>query len=246
MRRLCLLVVSVLVASAPAGADYILTPLCGGSSSATVWPGEAFDLEIAPDSNQADVHVSAIFTVVFSSPGLPYLSCDWAEPYTENGLGLDDSDPPLASLPVLLVADTLAGAGYEGGLVDIALSNVPDGGGATETFGTGRLVTLALAVPGDYAGPDPVTITVEPDTFGQGFVWVGDRLEHVTVPTGGGSFDPLLPEPATISLLDLGARLPVLGKKAHPHAKRDGQAAGDPSRALVAGPGAPRSRSGRQ
>lgn len=164
--------------------DYVLTPLCDGQSTATVAWGETFVLDFVLTSDASDVHNSAIFQVVFTSPGLTYTAYDWASPYDEL-LSLDDSTPPLASLPLTIDQDVFVNP-VQPTLVDVELSNALVG----STFGTGALVSLTLTVPAgsDLAGS--VYIVALPDTFADGF----DEIPAI----GGTPFELLvIPEPSS-------------------------------------------------
>ena len=77
-----IVVVAVLAASmVSAEGAYIVTPLSEGIGSRTVDLGESFDLDVVLTSDAADEHLSAVFRVAFSSPGLSYESYQWLSPY---------------------------------------------------------------------------------------------------------------------------------------------------------------------
>lgn len=136
-----------------------------GAASRTVQVGEAFNLDVVLFSDVSDVHNSAILRLVFSAPGLFYDSYLWSPPYG-NGTSEDDSKPLARQLPLLLNTNTLTGAGYPNGAVDLELSNVTS---TQPGFGSGTLVRLTLSVPLDYAGPTNVTVTIRPESFANGF-----------------------------------------------------------------------------
>jgi hypothetical protein len=133
-----LVVLAMVLLPSAARADYILTPVHDGNSSAIVEPGDSVTLTIDLDSNAGDEHVLSLFRVVFSSPGLIYESYAWAQPPYANGTPDDDSRPVIGELPVLLTAETLSGLGYADGVVDIELSNVTEDGGAGPPPGVKR------------------------------------------------------------------------------------------------------------
>lgn len=193
--RLAAVAVCVLGLAVPAGASYILTPLSGGAGAATVNPGDAIDLDILLTTSAADEHTSAILRLVFSEPGLLYEGYTWAAPYA-NGTIDDDSKPLAGGLPLVLGADTLSGAGYPAGMVDVELSNVTDGGaGPPPPFGVGVLVTVTLRVPAGYQpAPGTITIGVAPDTLASGF-------GVIDAAAGPGFELTVTPEPATLALL---------------------------------------------
>lgn len=170
----------VMACAQVARADYILSPLSMGESSRTATPGESFSLDMVLSASAGEEHNSAIFRVTFSAPGLWYEGYEWHSSY---GMVFDDSVPAAALLPLELESGTLMGPGYPDGVVDIELSNVAPIG----FFGEGALVSLNLRVPLDYAGPETITIQVEPDTFANGF----DEL--VVIP--GESFVLTIPSP---------------------------------------------------
>ena len=192
--RVLTAMVCVLVLSSPAVGSYIITPLSGGSSTATVFLGDTISLDVALTSDASDEHTSAIYRVVFSAAGLSYDSYLWAAPYTD-GTDDDDSKPPATHLPALLHAVTLSGQGYPDGVIDVELSNVTDGSEFPPSkFGTGVVTTLMLRVPPDYPAPSTIMITVEHDTLADGFV--------VVPTTDGTPFElTILPEPTTLALL---------------------------------------------
>ena len=193
VRCLTLSIVVICALAVPASANYVITPLCDGLSSKTVLPGESFDLDIVLTSDGSDVHDSAIFQVVFSKPSLSYNSYTWYSPYL-NGTDDDDSTPIIGDLPLILDADTLSGAGYPAGVVDIELSNTAD-----SDFVIGTLATLTLEVPSGWSTiPDSVLISIVPDTFADGFA---------TIPTTAGQEFTLniVPEPASLGLLAIGS-----------------------------------------
>ena len=196
--RLVAVAVSVLALAAPAGGGYIITPVSGGLGSATVNPGDAIDLDIHLTSDAADEHTSAIFSLVFSKPGLVYEGYAWTAPYS-NGTDDDDSKPLAGILPQTLDSDTLTGLGYPADTVDVELSNATNGGTVPPAgFGTGTVATVTLRVPADYSPvPDTITIGVDPDTLADGFNTVDT--------TPGPAFElTILPEPASIALLAVG------------------------------------------
>lgn len=185
-----------------ATADYVLTPRSGGSGSAIVGRGRTLNLNLGLTSDSSDTHTSAIFRVVFSSPGLTYQSYLWQAPYS-NTSGDDDSTPRAEQLPVTLTADTLSGPSFPPGVVDVELSNVVESG----TFGQGSLVTLTLGVPAGYTGPDSITISAAPDTFANGF----DEI----VTTAGPPFTlTIVPEPSA-AVLGCAALLALSGRSLH-------------------------------
>ena len=63
---------AVCLVAAPALADYTFELLSNNMNSVDVEPGDTFDLDIILTSDGSDVHDTAIFRVVFSSPGLSY------------------------------------------------------------------------------------------------------------------------------------------------------------------------------
>ena len=191
MSRVGVLALAMCLLPLPVYATYIITPLSSGASSLDLLPGDSFDLDVVLTSGASDEHLSAIFRVIFSSPGLSYESYDWQVPYA-NGTQDDDSDPLIGDLPVLLDADTLTGPGYPTGVVDVELSNVvPD---PSIPFRTGTLVTLTLEVPLDYPVPETVTIGIEPDQLYHG-------LEEIPTTAGPDFTLHVVPEPAGLCLL---------------------------------------------
>jgi len=179
-----------------ARADYIILPLWDDQDSATVSLGETFDLDIVLDSDASDEHISAIFQVVFSSPGLSYQSYEWYAPY-ENETDDDDSTPLWTALTTLLTADLFSGPLD---VVDVELSNATDGGGGGPSpFGIGKLVTLELLVPADYTGPETVTISAVSDQFFAGVQ--GGSLVYVDADSGPSFELTIIPEPASVAML---------------------------------------------
>lgn len=155
--RYCVAVAFLAVCAGTASADYIVTPLVGGSSTAQVQPGETFNLDIVLTSNVGDQHNSAIVRLVFWTPGLEYDSYVWGTPY-ETGTIWDDSSPFLTELPTVLGPDTFVDPYYPG-VTDIELSNVVPIG--QPLFGVGTLVTLVLTVPPCFAPDQTVLIAVD-------------------------------------------------------------------------------------
>lgn len=184
MRHVKVYVVSALAIAAlssGAQADYTLTPLSGGLSSVSAAPGSTITVDVALTSTGSDVHNSSIFRVVFSEPGLEFLSYTWGSPY-ETGTIFDASQPGLGSLPMVLSASALEGAGYPSGVVDVEMSNVTPSG----TFSSGVLVSLTLRVPSVWTGSDVVDISIAPDTLANGFdvvPSVGGQTLHLNIPT---------------------------------------------------------------
>ncbi|MBC7771464.1 MAG: hypothetical protein H7210_03100 [Pyrinomonadaceae bacterium] len=160
-------------------------------TSITRTPGQSFDLDITLTSDAADQHNSAIFRVVFSSPGLVYQDYEWSTPYVTGGI-FDDCLPPIADLPVIISPQLVQGPGFPAGVSDIELSNVVGSG----TFGVGLLARLTFLVPSDYAGADQMTISVAPDTFARGF----DEIPTLA----GTSVLVTIPAPVTSTMLILG------------------------------------------
>lgn len=177
---------AVVVASGPSAmGDYVLSVVSDGASSLEVRPGDSFGLDIVLASDAAEVHNSSIFRLVFSDSGLWYDRYAWSAPY-ETGSIFDDSSPFIDDLSVQIDALTLAGVGYETGVIDIELSNVVPSGGV---FGDGLLVSLDFTVPADLA-PGSLFIDVAPDAFANGFgkiaTTAGTTFELLIVPSPGG------------------------------------------------------------
>jgi hypothetical protein len=129
----------LLLAASLARATYTLTPLCNGTSAAEVAPGESFVIALNLTSNAEDTCDSAIFDVVFSSPGLILDGYAWGGNYHTSIY--DNSAPPH----------------YENFILD------------DPQFETGQLLTLNMTVPLDYTPiPDAIAIHVAPGTFALG------------------------------------------------------------------------------
>lgn len=188
-RGLVSAVVLLLLAAIPARADYLLSPLSGGSSSRNVTPGSSFTLDLMLTSTGTDSNTSAIFTVDFSKPGLQYNSHAWLSPYDTSSID-NASKPANNSLPVLLSQSTYVAGSLDPGAIDTYFENFLSAG----TFTTGDILQMNLTVPSNFA-TGPMTITTVPDTFDNG---IG------SVPTIGNTFTLNVtptPEPSTLALL---------------------------------------------
>lgn len=182
---------AVAITTDQVSAGYIATALVGGQSSVIVPRGRGVDIDLVLTADQGTpAHDSVILSLLFSSPGLRYLGYEWAEPFpnqTDILAIFDDSVPRWQDLPAMLTPDLLRGPGFPADAVDVQLSNIAADG----AFGLGRLVTLHLEVPGDYAGPDLIQVSAIPDTFALGFEQVpavaGNSLV-IIVPTPGVAF----------------------------------------------------------
>lgn len=173
-------------------AGYVLSPLSNGSATASIHPGDSFELDLVLSTDAGDVHDSAILRVVFSTPGLSYLGYEWSAPYD---VMYDDSDPLLGDEsyfdpPLVLDEQTLSGVGYPDDVVDVELSNLI----LIDSFGEGTLATLTLGVPQSFEPGQTIEISVEPDTF-------ADGLRPVATTAGEPFALAVVPEPATATLL---------------------------------------------
>lgn len=168
-------------------AGYILTPVVNDADSVVVVPGEIFTVDIQLLSGTGEVHNSSLFQILFTEPGLEYLSYSWADPY-DNGTIFDFSAPIQADLPAVIDGDLLPGGA---GQSDIELSNVVPAGG---TFSTGTLVSLELRVPLDWSGDEQLFIVPLPDTFANGF-------EEIETEPGAALSVTIIPAPMSGLLL---------------------------------------------
>ena len=176
---------TIAVTTVQSQASYILTPLSGGQSSISVSAGDSFTLDINLESTDGlDEHNSAIFQLVFTSPGIELLSYSWASPY-ETGTVFDDSTPNSDVLPMTIDENSLMGPGYPDGVIDIEFSNVL----ISDLYETGEIVSLELRMSDAWDGT-AVTIFATPDTFANGF--------HEIETTAGQGFT-IVPAPATFS-----------------------------------------------
>lgn len=174
---------------------YILTPLGWDGSN---WKDEieinmggseaerTFSLEFVLDS-ASDQHDSIAFDAVFSDAGLTYNSYAWGGSHSG---GFDGSVPDSSALPIT-ISDTSYGAPGSG--VDVHFENF-----TTTPFTVGTVLSMSITVPSDFNfGPDKKTIvTLAIDG-------IKDGMADVPV-TSGGDFT-IIPEPATLTLLGLGA-----------------------------------------
>lgn len=175
-----------------ASADYILTPLLDGSSTAALEWGDSFSIDFVLSSDTGDTHDSAIFHAAFTEPGLFYTGYQWAAPYG-NADPFDDSTPDDLDLPVALDADTFVNP-LNPTLIDVELSNVLLG----QTAGPGTLVTLDFTIPADYGFIGTLYVIALPDTFARGF-------DEITTEGGTVLALDITPEPSSGLLL-----LPIL------------------------------------
>lgn len=190
--------VCLLALPVEAQAEYTITPLFEGSSTATVDRGDAFDLSVLLTSSGSDQHNSIIFMANCSSPGLIYEDYTWHSPYeTAPASCFDDSHPSAGELPSVLTAETYDNPDYPGA-ADVYLSNATE-----QLFTTGTVVSLTLSVPAGYAGPDTVTIGLREDTVGEGFA-IHDGFDQVPTTAGGDFTLHIVPEPATLLLVTMG------------------------------------------
>ncbi len=144
--------------------DYTIFVQNNESDALTVNPGDSFNLDIRLETDNSDIHDSAIFRLVFSKPGLEYLSYYWSSPYP-NETDDDDSTPIISDLPIVIKADSLAGIGYPSNTVDIELSNSAD-----TDFNSGLLVKLTLKVPESWQSIyEMMAVSIIPDTLADGF-----------------------------------------------------------------------------
>jgi hypothetical protein len=180
----------LLLAATAAQADYTMWLESGGRDQARIRPGETVQVEVWLASSASDVHDAAIWRVAMSEPGLEYVEYAWASPYQAGSI-FDDSKPFIDSLPVTLDEHTLEGGGYEGGVVDVELSNLTMSG----AFEQGWLATLSLRVPDTYSGADTITLRAYPESFSYGF----DEVPTEAV----GDFTILVPSPPGLCVLVL-------------------------------------------
>jgi len=199
MKLVRAVLMSVLVlglAASTARGDYILNvESVSGGTSVWVDPGASFGVNLMLESDASDQSTTAIFDILFSDPGLEYLSYSWAAPYVTGGT--DDVSVPLSSeLPVTLSAATYTRGAA--GAVDVHLDNFLDSG----TFGEGLLAQLTLAVPSGWSAGTVVDIWADPDPggFASG---VGPPFP-ITTSAGTGLEVHVTPEPGTAVLALLG------------------------------------------
>jgi hypothetical protein len=161
----------LVLAASSARATYTLTPLCNGSSAAQVTPGASFLIDLNLTSDAGDMCDSVIFDVSLSSPGLVLNEYVWGGAYYESGF--DNSTPQH----------------FE----NFTLSD--------PAFGTGRLLTLSMTVPSDYAPTsDLISVHVEPGTFALGTT--------TFTPIAGSDLKlTVVPEPATFFMAALSSLL---------------------------------------
>jgi len=173
----------------PAHADYKITPLSGGLSSIFSGPGDSFSLDLVLTSDTADTHLSSEFRVLFSEPGLKYVSYNWGDGYTTGGQ--DDISSPCANSQLIDAASYALTAD-----VDLFFSNLTNDGAV---FGVGTILSLLLEVPSDWFKHHPgvyqVEVSIVPELFFDGF--------NVIPTTAGGVFLVNIPGPAAIGLLAL-------------------------------------------
>ena len=173
--------------AADASADYVLSPLVGGLSTASVDEGQSVAVDLVLSrTNTTDFNTSAIFTVKFSKPGLAYTSYAWYPPYQTNGV--DDQSKPSASAS--LQASDYVATSNDPGDVDVYFENFT----ATGSFTTGPLVTMNLTVPNGF-GAGPVLVTAMPDTFDDG----NQSIDA----TGTSLVLNVVPEPASTAVFGL-------------------------------------------
>lgn len=173
----------------PAGsatADYILTPLSGGSSTLDVSPGDTFTLDLILTSDAGDEHLSSEFRLLFSQPGLTYLDYMWGVGYTTGGID-DVSVPFIDNLPAIIDENSYGSPAD----IDLYFSNLTDDG---EVFGEGVITSLTLMVPAEWEPvPDSIDIWVVPELFFDGF--------YAIPTTAGPTFTlNIVPVPATLCL----------------------------------------------
>ncbi len=196
MLRLITMSLLTLALCASASADYILTPLVDGESSAIVDWGDSFTFDLVLTSDAGDVNDSAIFRLGFTEPGLIYESYEWGDPYLSTP-PYDDSTPLLAELPLAIDQDVFVDPANPS-LIDIELSNVLIG----DTFSAGTLISLSVTVPIDYGYEGSIYIFAMVDTIGNGF----DEIPT----TAGPVFELMVvPEPATFAALVLASLVAV-------------------------------------
>jgi hypothetical protein len=187
---LLLAAVGVCALAGAAYADYVMEPLAAPDldsnqftlDTLTVPPGGSFKLGIVLTSDAQDELTSAIFDLGLSDPTLTWNRYEWGGPFV-TGAGDDFSDmrfgAPGDQVGPIPYFENFISAGY---------------------FGEGVLVELELQVPADFleghGGERQVEIILWPDTI------AGDAGDIEAV---GGIFTLVVPEPATIGLLAVGA-----------------------------------------
>ena len=124
MRSLSVAILCMLAVTVSAYGDYVLTPLCSGSSTAAVAGGGSFTLDLVLTSDASDENMAAEFLVDPDQSGLDYDDYAWGSPYETGGTD-DYSD---------INADPLE------------FTNFLDSG----TFGVGTIVSIDIIVPVNY------------------------------------------------------------------------------------------------
>ncbi len=181
LRHLSIVIACILGLTAIAWADYTLAPEMNGRNWGTIVRGRSSTLNLELTSDANDYHLSAIFTVEFSQPGLTYSGYTWDSPYVTGGSD-DWSAPGEANLPVTLALDTYQDVpGFDPNAVDVYFENstpIIDGNDTIYTAGT--IMNLTLAAPNDYALGDTI-ITAVPDTFDDGFGTIDANGDSLTL-----------------------------------------------------------------
>jgi len=178
-RKILVLLVGLLAVTASTTADYTITPMVDGMSSADVEPGESVtvSLWVSSDANPADACTSAIFTVSFTQPGLQCDSYAWAAPFTTAGQD-DWTTPAIAGLPEVIVATTWIDPMDDPGADDVYFENFVTG--EDTSFGEGVMLSFDVTVPPDY--PDgQVLVSVVPDTFDSGLGSIATTGQTLTL-----------------------------------------------------------------
>lgn len=187
LRSMLISLVVCSIAVTAAYGEYTLTPKVGGAGVVKKDPGESFTIDFLLTSDANDVCTSAVLEVGFSRDGLRFDSYAWGSPF-ETGGWADGSDPSPEMGPLLNSGDLISGNVYFDNFVE------------TGEYSTGVLLALTLTIPSDFPAVGSVAINVLPHPD----LWFENDSGPVSARRGT-DLIVQVPEPATMSLLVLGA-----------------------------------------
>lgn len=149
--------------SSSATAEVFLDCTTDGDTVLHPAPGETVNITVSLDGADTDIYTSAVFRVVFTSPGLVLDDYLFAAPF-ETGTFLDGSLPGVKSLPLSIQDDTLSGPTWPIETADLLFDNFL----ISDLASPGDLLELSVSIPSDFPVGESVFVAVVPREIADG------------------------------------------------------------------------------